>query len=541
MSLSRIAANLATNVLTRQTHNGREYAIAPAVLAKAGVLNGMLLTATELAAFVEAWNGRPIPVRHPTDAAGNYISANSPAVLARQGAGQVFNVRMDGDRLLGELWLDVGQIRQLGGAALAALERMERGELVDVSTAYYHDTEAGVGSHAGRAYNGIQRNLRPDHVALLPDEQGACSVADGCGAPRVNAACGCSGAPATNAEVVDVPDGVMIAFFPDEATARQLALDPAGLPNGVEVIAPQEIHLTVAYLGKIDELADFWTEESLLRELADAVEDELLLTGIVNGMGRFTADEGELEPVFLNFDSPALTNFRIRLLDRMGWMLPRPTHGYTPHITLAYAPAGVDLGLPMPERTQITFDAISLAWGGNVTNLALRGSRREFGTATNTGDDQMKISKTETSAARVTANNEGGAEQVENKTADGEVLAPVLDTVAIAEIAANAATAALTKLFAPLGGVEAFVATAQQLATNAQRERTTRITRLAANAGVPFTAEQLAAMGDDVLAGIEAMAQIAAPAAADYGALFAPGLATNRDEEWEEYEEPKAS
>jgi len=531
MSLSRIVANLATNVLTRQQHNGREYAIAPAVLAKAGVLNGMLLPAIELAAFAEAWNGRPIPVRHPIDAAGNYISANSPAVLARQGAGQVFNVRMDGDRLLGELWLDVAQIRQLGGAALAALERMERGELVDVSTAYYHDTEAGVGSHAGRAYNGIQRNLRPDHVALLPDEAGACSVADGCGAPRVNCACA---APATNASVMDVPDGVMIAFFPDESMARQLALDPAGLPDGVAIIDPKEIHLTVCYLGKIDELTDFWTEESLLRELADAVEDELLLTGIVNGMGRFTAEEGELEPVFLNFDSPALTNFRMRLLDRMGWMLPRPIHGYTPHITLAYAPAGVDLGLPMPERTQITFDAISLAWGGNVTNLALRGSRREFGTATNTGDDPMKISKQEMNAAGATANNkaeEPAKDEVETPAA------PALDTAAIAELAANAATAALTKLFAPLGGLDAFVATAQQLATNAQRERATRITRLAANAGVPFTAEQLTAMTDDVLAGIEAMAQ---PAAADYGALFAPGLATNRDEEWAEYEEPKA-
>ncbi|TXH11116.1 MAG: hypothetical protein E6R03_14675, partial [Hyphomicrobiaceae bacterium] len=121
MPFERVAANFTTNALTRQQHNGREYAIAPAVLAKAGVLNNMLLPATELAAFAEAWNGRPVPLRHPTDGAGNFISANSPAVLARQGVGQVFNARMDGDRLLGDLWLDVAQIHQLGGQALAAL------------------------------------------------------------------------------------------------------------------------------------------------------------------------------------------------------------------------------------------------------------------------------------------------------------------------------------------------------------------------------------------------------------------------------------
>lgn len=539
-----ITANLAANALARQVREGRTYVVAPAVLAKAGVLNGMLLPAQEIAAHAAAWNGLPVPLRHPKDAEGNYISANDAEVIEHQGIGLVLNVRAEGDRLLGDLWFDVEKIRQIGGAALSALERIERGELVDVSTAYFHDTEDTLGVHAGKDYNGVQRNIRPDHVALLPDEAGACSVADGCGTPRVNAqqpaGCGCAAQtePAANAAgLVDVPDGVMIAFFPDESSARRLALDPAGLPDGTAVIEPRDIHLTVCYLGKIEDLADFWSEDSLLRALADAVEDEMLLTGLVNGMGRFTAEPGELEPVFYNFDSPALTDFRMRLLDRMGWMMPRPNHGYTPHITVAYAPVGTDLGLSMPAREQLTFDAISLAWGGNVTNIALRGSRREFGTAMNTGANQMKTSKQEMSAARVTANNEG-AEQTENTTADGEVLEPVLDTAVIAEVAANAAAAAIAKVFAPLGGVEAFVKAAGTLAANLNRERDARINRLAANAAVPFDAKTLGGMTDDVLAGIEAMAM---PAATDYGALFAPGLAANAGEDWVPYEEPKAA
>jgi hypothetical protein len=33
----------------------------------------------------------------------------------------------------------------------------------------------------GVKYEGIARNLRPDHLAILPDDKGACSLEDGCG------------------------------------------------------------------------------------------------------------------------------------------------------------------------------------------------------------------------------------------------------------------------------------------------------------------------------------------------------------------------
>lgn len=539
-----VAGRLAANKLSREQMDGRTYAVAPAVLVRAGVLNGQLLDLEELQAFPAAWNGRPVSLYHPQNEHGAFISANEPQVLEATQLGMVFNAALDGDRLLGELWLDVEKIRRIGGKALSVLERLERGELVELSTAYFHDIEDEAGERGGVAYNGIQRNLRPDHVALLPDQEGACSVTDGCGAPRTNAQgapscnCGCSG-PATNATVMDVPTGVMIAFFPDEATARRLALDPTRLPDGVETIGARDLHLTVCYLGKIEEIRDIWSEESLLRELADAVEGEMLLSGIVNGMGRFTSEPGELEPIFYNFDSPALTNFRMRLMERMGWMMPRPTHGYTPHITVAYAPAGVDPQIPMPARETITFDAISLAWGGNVTNISLRGERRTFG-AVNTGDQEtMKTSTTEANGARVTANEQAAAQAAEETVTEEtteQAAAPAVDMEKLGQVAANAAAAAVANLFKGVGGVEKFVGMVQSLATNADRERQIRIARLAANAAVPYGVEQLAAMTEETLAVIETMA---APAMADYSGLFAPTLAANAGEEWVPYEDPK--
>lgn len=148
----------------------------------AGVLNGALLTAEELGKFVDAWNGRPVPILHPEDH-GEPVSANRPDILERV-VGTVFNAALDGDRLRAELWLDDQRFDALGFSALLA--SMKNGETVEVSTGYFADTLVKAGEFKGKPYTVAHVNLRPDHLALLPGQVGACSIADGCGAPRVN-------------------------------------------------------------------------------------------------------------------------------------------------------------------------------------------------------------------------------------------------------------------------------------------------------------------------------------------------------------------
>lgn len=205
--LTTQAAELTANARAA-TLDGREYAVVPVVALVAGVVNGYLVTPNELRTFAEAWNGRPVPVRHPKDG-GGYISANDPRTIEQQVVGQFFNARVTGNgaRLVGELWLDVAKCERLGGEALAVLQRLRRGDAVEVSTAYFCDVEQVAGVQDGKPYVAVQRNLRPDHIALLPDEVGACSWKDGCGAPRVNQAivnCDCQKESRDMADVQDV-------------------------------------------------------------------------------------------------------------------------------------------------------------------------------------------------------------------------------------------------------------------------------------------------------------------------------------------------
>jgi hypothetical protein len=183
MHLVPVTLNAAASQIRRELHDGRMHTIVPAVIVVAGVLNGALLTADELAKVPEAWNGRPIPLHHPQQD-GQFISANHPDVLERA-MGKVFNTRFDVDRLRAEFWLDEQRFEAMN--LLPLLQDIQNGKTIEVSTGYFSENLPEAGELSGKKYDKRQTNLRPDHVALLPDQVGACSIADGCGAPRVNA------------------------------------------------------------------------------------------------------------------------------------------------------------------------------------------------------------------------------------------------------------------------------------------------------------------------------------------------------------------
>jgi hypothetical protein len=85
---------------------------------------------------------------------------------------------MDGDKLKAEAWVDILKANKLRPGLIAMLES---GKPMDVSTAYFSRHDATPGTFNGRAYSVMHRDIKPDHLALLPDENGACSWADGCG------------------------------------------------------------------------------------------------------------------------------------------------------------------------------------------------------------------------------------------------------------------------------------------------------------------------------------------------------------------------
>lgn len=275
------ASTITGAALRYATLDGRTYLIAPVVALVAGVVNGLLVEADELRKFAEAWNGRPLPIRHP-QAGDAYISANAPDVIERQVVGHFFNAHIaEGDRLAGELWVDVAKCQALGGDALAVLHRLQAGGPVEVSTAYYCDIEVRAGTHQGDAYEGIQRNLRPDHLALLPDEVGACSWQDGCGAPRVNTnqqPCGCP--CAHKEEQMDVQDETTDV---EEASAQPAQEGSVAIPEDVA-----ELARLVSELGGVEKLA------AALRGLtanAESRKAELVVVLTANAACAFTASD----------------------------------------------------------------------------------------------------------------------------------------------------------------------------------------------------------------------------------------------------------
>lgn len=164
--------------------DGKKHLVVPVVMMVEGVHSGslgpMLHTAEELAKWTEAWNGIPVTISHPT-VEGINVSANSPEVLDSSSVGRIFNTYYK-DGLRAEAWIDYEKISAKSEDALTSIEKMAP---LEISVGVFSDSDDTEGEWNGETYESIATNYRPDHLALLPGEQGACSWADGCGI-RVN-------------------------------------------------------------------------------------------------------------------------------------------------------------------------------------------------------------------------------------------------------------------------------------------------------------------------------------------------------------------
>ena len=168
-------------VIRSEVYENRSYIVVPVVMMVEGVHDGsqgpLLHLAEDLGRFPESWDGIPVMVQHPT-VDGKNVSANIPKILAVKKVGQVFNTRMDGDKLRAEVWLDEKRLQEVSEIALQAIR--EQVEL-QVSVGVFTEEENVPGEWHGESYESIARNHRPDHLALLPGGTGACSWDDGCG------------------------------------------------------------------------------------------------------------------------------------------------------------------------------------------------------------------------------------------------------------------------------------------------------------------------------------------------------------------------
>lgn len=166
---------------TENVLEGKKQLIVPVTMIVEGVLNGsagpLLHLAEEFGKIPESWNGIPIVIYHP-EQDGHGISANSPDVIDQGKIGMVFYSHMEDNKLRAQAWLDE---EKLGIVSNETLLAVQAGKEMELSVGVYTENETISGVWNGIKYDAIARNHRPDHLALLPDGVGACSIEDGCG------------------------------------------------------------------------------------------------------------------------------------------------------------------------------------------------------------------------------------------------------------------------------------------------------------------------------------------------------------------------
>ena len=162
-------------------------------------------------------------------------------------------------------------------------------------------------------------------------------------------------------------NGVMIALMVPPEVGAQLIAD---VPNPLPL---EELHLTLGYLGKVDEQR--LGPEYLRLLLLDFAMCWGELDGVINGVGRFNQGDGDTEAFYASYDCSDLPQFRHALTEFLSYngVQIHTEHGFTPHITLAYIPTNAPNPIDNLPPIKLEFEGVTLGWGDRLYTVPLQG------------------------------------------------------------------------------------------------------------------------------------------------------------------------
>ena len=159
--------------------------VVPVVMMVEGVHNGSggrtYHSSQELSNSVELWQNVPVTIHHPV-IGDEFVSVHEDGIKEQYVVGYVSEAVMKDNKLTATLKLNCERLNEVSPEIV---QDIQNGHIMEVSIGVFTDTEEKEGEWNGETYERIAHNHRPDHLALLPGEVGACSVKDGCGL-RVN-------------------------------------------------------------------------------------------------------------------------------------------------------------------------------------------------------------------------------------------------------------------------------------------------------------------------------------------------------------------
>lgn len=175
-----------TQMVRSETLDGINYLVFPVIMMVEGVHVGSAgptyYSANKLSEHPDAWNAKPIVVYHPNKN-GVPVSACSKEILEKQSVGIILNAEFEANRLKAEAWINEKKADKVYPGLLALLRS---GGIMEVSIGHFTEDVEESGIWNNETYERRVTVIKPDHLALLPTEIGACSVQDGAGIPRIN-------------------------------------------------------------------------------------------------------------------------------------------------------------------------------------------------------------------------------------------------------------------------------------------------------------------------------------------------------------------
>ena len=210
-----------TNAFREVTRDGKVWLVVKGVAIVEGVLNNSFVAMEQFGAFLNDWNGVPVVIRHPQQNGGTAKTPHPDVPLV----GYFYNAQLDtqGRKMFGEFWIERDRLIAAPDG-LAIFNDLKAGKALEVSTGYFASKIEQRGNFNGRNYVNVQTNVHPDHIAILPDQKGACSLMDGCGINRnsadpatVHSCDGCSAKKVSADKIAvlvgeDVPDAAKVIF-----------------------------------------------------------------------------------------------------------------------------------------------------------------------------------------------------------------------------------------------------------------------------------------------------------------------------------------
>lgn len=183
--MEKLVANLSGKVQTK-TLAGRKYLVAPVTMILEGVFAGnqgaIFYEGREISKSAQAWNNRPITVGHPEAQDGVKISGCTPEALDKFGIGMILNASWNPrhKKLKAEAWFEESRLDVIPGGSRIK-EALSKDTPLEVSTGLFVDNAMENGVFNGREYQAKARNFKPDHLAIILNGVGACSLKDGAG------------------------------------------------------------------------------------------------------------------------------------------------------------------------------------------------------------------------------------------------------------------------------------------------------------------------------------------------------------------------